>query len=420
MSESIKRDYIVTFLVTIGVMGATVLLYKLAQSQFGTQGFSEFSFVKRIIAFLAPLMAMGMGVGVPREVAIVNGTETDERKYEILRNSLLITIVLFAVLFIQINILSGLLAGLLFGDSKFHYLLNPMAICLLGAMLNSLVYSYYRGLNRFMIASLIQIVNIIIIPVVVILLSSDIPTFLVVYGALSSLMSLVFITKHFFHGTSSFINIHLLFHVTRYSIKRLPGDIALQLMFVIPPILTAHTLSFNAAGDISFSLTILTLITVPLSPISVLLLPKAVMWMKEGKISFLMKSTGGLLLKVAICMAIVSIVLFFSAEGAVRFFLPEREAFDFFILKIITLVALPYSVYIYLRSFIDAFHETSYNSINCLISLIVFLSASGFLGYVVSARIGIAAGLVCGFYALGILTYYRIHRDRAILNQAKS
>ena len=46
----------------------------------------------------------------------------------------------------------------------------------------------------------------------------------------------------------------------RYSIKRLPGEIALQLMFVIPPVLTAHMLDFNAAGDISFSLTILTLI----------------------------------------------------------------------------------------------------------------------------------------------------------------
>ena len=57
-------------------------------------------------------MAIGMGVGVPREVARVNGTDADEKKYEILRNSLFITVVLFAALLIIINVLSGFLANL--------------------------------------------------------------------------------------------------------------------------------------------------------------------------------------------------------------------------------------------------------------------------------------------------------------------
>ncbi|HXK48731.1 MAG TPA: hypothetical protein PLT09_14900, partial [Deltaproteobacteria bacterium] len=112
MDDNIKRDYIITFIVTLGVICATVVLYKLAQSRFGNQGFSEFSFVKRIIAFLTPIMAIGMGVGVPREVARVNGTGTDEQKYEILRNSLFVTVVLFSVLFIIINVFKEFLAGL--------------------------------------------------------------------------------------------------------------------------------------------------------------------------------------------------------------------------------------------------------------------------------------------------------------------
>ena len=110
----------------------------------------------------------------------------------------------------------------------------------------------------------------------------------------------------------------------------------------------------------------------------------------------------------------------FGSEWVMKFFLPERVGFDFFILKAVTLVALPYSVFIYLRSFIDAFHETSYNSINCLISLVVFLIMAGLISYVVSTRAGVASGLVCGFYTLGILTYYRIHLDRAILTQNKN
>ena len=365
-------------------------------------------------------MAIGMGVGVPREVARVNGTGTDEQKYEILRNSLFVTVVLFSVLFIIINVFKEFLAGLFFGDDKFQYLLTPLAVCLMGIMLNSLSYSYYRGMNNFLIANLIQLVNVIIFPVVVILMSPNISAYLVAYGCLLSLISLVFVANHFFHHTGVWMNVQLLFRVTSYSVKRLPGDIALQLMFVIPPVLAAHFLSFNAAGDISFSLTILTLIAVPLSPVSTLLLPKAMVWMKDGRTDFLRRSTGDIFIKVTIGAAIISIVMFLGAGYAVRIFLPDREGFDFFILKAVSTVALPYAVYIYLRSFIDAFHEMSYNSINCLISLVIFISIAGVLSHVMSARSGVAAGIVCGFYALGILTYYRIYLDRLNLIPSKN
>jgi O-antigen/teichoic acid export membrane protein len=400
----------------LGVMGATVLIYRLAQSQFGTQGFSELSFVRRIIASLVPVMTIGMGVGVPREVARVTGTERDERKYEVLRNSLLVTFLLLAVFFLVIMVFSGFLTGLFFGDRKFQYLLYPMAVCLQGVIFNGLAYSYFRGLDRFGITNCLQMVNLVILPIAVMLLfSKDIPSYLTIYGSLLSFLSLVFIAKHVLTRSGNVFNLHVFLDVTRYSLKRLPGDIALQLMFVIPPILTAHMLDFKTAGDVSFSLTLLTLVIMPLSPVSTLLLPKAMIWLNDGRTDILRNSTGNMFLKVAISAAMLSIILFFVAEKAMQFFLPGRSDFDFFILKAITWIVLPYSSYIYLRSFIDAMHETPYNSVNCIISLFVFLSVAGIIGLVISTRVGMALGLVFGFYTLGMLTYFRIHLDRSML-----
>lgn len=420
LADNIKRDYIFTLLVTVGAMGATVLLYKFAQSQFGTQGFSELSFVKRIIGFLGPIMAIGMGVGVPREVARVSGTDEDETKYDILRNSLLVTIVLFAIFTFLITVFSGFLTKLLFGDIKYKYLLYPMTIILQGVIVNSLAYSYFRGLDRFQIANCLQVVNLIILPIIIILFfSNNISSYFILYGSLISFTSLLFLSKHIFSKSGNIVNIHILLSVTRYSLKRLPGDIALQLMFVIPPIMTAHMFSFKAAGDVSFALTILTLIMIPFSPVSTLLLPKTMMWMNNGRIDILRKSTGIVFLKVAIGSMMLSIILYFGAEKALNFFLPERVDFDFFLMKAVTLVILPYSIYIYLRSFIDALHERAYNSINCLISLFVFLCIVGITKVVMPNYTAIAFGLIFGFYTLGVLTCYRIHLDRAIFYQKK-
>jgi O-antigen/teichoic acid export membrane protein len=416
LTGSIKRDYVLTFLVMLGVMGATLLTYRFAQSQFGTQGFSELSFVKRIMAFLVTIMTMGMGVGVPREVARVSGTERDEIKHEILRNSLLVTIVLLAVFFLVLTAFSGFLTGLLFGDRKFLYLLYPMAICLQGTMLNNLAYSYFRGIDSFWIANCLQAVNFMMSPIVIILLfSNNIATYLTIYGSALSFVSLAFIAKHVFTASRNILNLHMLFDVTQYSMKRLPGDIALQLMFVIPPILTAHILDFKTVGDVSFSLTILTLVTVPISPVSTLLLPKTMIWLNQGRTDILRRITGSVFLKLAIGGAILSIVLFFSAEKAIHLFLPERADFDFFVLKAMTLTVLPYSAYLYLRSFIDALHDKAYNSLNCVISLLVFLASVGITGLLRSYREGIIVGLILGFYALGALTYHRMHLDKTAL-----
>jgi len=407
-----------TLLVMLGVMGATMLIYRLSQSQFGTQGFSELSIVKRIIAFMVPLMAIGMGVGVPREVARIDRTEMDETKYEILRNSLLITFILIAALFLIIVLFSGFLTELFFGDRKYHYLLFPMAISLQGLLLNSLAYSYFRGLTSFPTSNWLQAVNHIFCPILVIFfLCKDIPSYLTLWGFLSSLVSLSFLGNHIFKLKGKFLSYQALIKVTVYSLRRLPGDIALQMIFVIPPILCAHMVDFKSAGDVAFSLTILTLITVPLSPVSLIMLPKTMSLLNKGRTEILMKITGDVFLYITIGSAILSIILFWVAEPAILIFLPGRKDFDFFILKAVTLVVLPYSSYIYLRSFIDALHEKAYNSFNCIFSLFIFLSTVGLLGHLISTQVGLASGLVLGFYTLGILTYSRVRMDRRSLVQ---
>jgi hypothetical protein len=104
-----------------------------------------------------------------------------------------------------------------------------------------------------------------------------------------------------------------------------------------------------------------------------------------------------------------------GTETAIRIFLPERKDFDFSILKPVTLVVLPYSIYIYLRSFIDALHDKAHNSVHCIFSLAVFLCAVALSMPIQSARVGLASGLVFGFYALGLLTYRRVWMDRSLL-----
>jgi O-antigen/teichoic acid export membrane protein len=404
-----KKDYIYTLAVMVSVMVTVALLFKFAQSKFGSQGFAELSLTRRIISFLAPTLSLGMGVGLPREVARVNGTNEDEQKYMILRNSVLIKLFLMSCFFILVTIFSDKLANLLFASKQYSYLLLPMGAYLLGVLLNGTAFSYFRGLNRFGVANSLQAINLVLSPLVIIIyLSNDIAAYLSIWGWVTSLVSIFFLWPHIFRRSRPWREEKLQIRFISYSVRRLPGDISLQLMFVIPPIITAHMLDFQASGNVAFSITLLTLAMMPLSPVSTLLLPNVVDFVKQRKIDVLERCSGRILLYVGGFYCAVSAFLFLCVTPIMLFYLPGKKDLDFFMIETITIVIVPYSIYTYLRSFIDAMADKAYNSINCFFSLLVFVTGTLLFGLFASGTIPIAFGLICGFYTLGILTYWRV------------
>lgn len=401
-----KRDYIFTLVTALITVVSALSLYKMSIYLFGTLGFAEFSLIKRVIAFLVPLFALGLGVGLPREVARVNGTENDAQKYFILKYALLIILAPTIVSFILISMFSGKIALLIFSDASYFYLLLPMGIFMFGSLLTALAYSYFRGLDRIVVSNLLQVINMALVPIIVMaFFSDDVSSFFSTSGIIIAVISLGFLWSQLRknYGGS---NLEILRRLFSYSIRRVPGDISLQLLFVIPAILTAHVAGVEEAGKVSFGLAVLTMASTPLSPLSVLLLPKSMKLFIQGNLDDLKRMVNSMLKYTLVAYFVVSLSLFVGAEFVVNIFF-GIDKLTSFVIKGIAIATMPYSVYILLRSIVDAGSRRAYNSYNCFITVLLFLVVSQLGAKYMDVITSMIFAIVFAFYLLGILTYLR-------------
>jgi len=61
---------LMTFFAEMSVALAFFLVYRLIGDEFGTSGVGEYSLVKKLAGFLVPVFFAGIGIGLPRYIAI--------------------------------------------------------------------------------------------------------------------------------------------------------------------------------------------------------------------------------------------------------------------------------------------------------------------------------------------------------------
>ena len=275
-----RRDYVETLFTFGSITVSSFLLYKLTSYFFGNIGFSEFSLIKRIIAFLVPLFSIGMGVSVPREIARADNYNKENDKYLILRFATFAIIFLGLILVVSVRLFSEPLSSLFFSDEKFSYLLFPMSLTIFGLLFIGLVVSYTRGLNKIRLSNVALLINTGFLPVVLMFFSKNIAEYFFRYGVLMIAVNLSIILFILFRKKvkNDFKVIRDFFS---YGLRRVPGDMALEGMFIMPPMFAAHFGDILLAGGVSFGIAIMNLIVAPLHPASAILLPHGVKMLKE-------------------------------------------------------------------------------------------------------------------------------------------
>src|SRR5215472_16552492 len=64
------REYASTFATQFADLGCQLLVHKLAAHYFGKQGFSEYAVARRAISTIYPVCLLGLGVALPRFIAV--------------------------------------------------------------------------------------------------------------------------------------------------------------------------------------------------------------------------------------------------------------------------------------------------------------------------------------------------------------
>ena len=187
-----RRDLIVTFGVQFIIVVVGLLVFKLVNYYFGSEGFSEFALSRRTITLMYPILLLGLGVSIPRYIAFAESSADAKSKKpdHYLTGGLLIIIPIIIVFFLIFILLRETAADLLFGSSEYVFLIIPLSIAAVGYVLHALSFGYLRGRMMITSANLLYLVNFGIIPLVAVFLGKSVAQVILISGLANLLFSL--------------------------------------------------------------------------------------------------------------------------------------------------------------------------------------------------------------------------------------
>ena len=368
-----KKDFILTFITQFIVLASGLIIFRLAIVYFGEIGFSEYSILKRNLSYIYTLTYLGLGIAIPRYIALELGSKSKNIDNTFVAALLLVLLSLLStgIFFI---IFKEQLSFLLFGEKHYTYLILPLYISISGLLLHGCIYSYYRGKMLFKYANMLQMIHLGFIPLIVFLFSTTIEEVFIYTGGIvastSTLLLINIIYSMQLNRASVTSYIPKLFI---YGIQRLPADFSLASLIALPAIFIAHTNDIVAAGYVAFSISLLSLSGQVIAPIGLIMLPKISLLKGEENQHLIQHYTKKLLLFSIVVALIGSLIYQLFAKEILELYLNKTNINLISTSKKIMLGAFFYPIYVTMRSIVDGYYERSYNTVSAMLSLTVFL-----------------------------------------------
>lgn len=401
-------SYAITFGIEFLIMFISVILFKIVALKFSDIGFAEFSINKRLVGFLTPLMMMGMGVSLPKFLPI----ENEQKQLEIHYSALVIVTSLFLFVLIIFFSMSAYISKLAFGDYNHEKMCLASLVYVYSLMGHACLYNFFRGKFNFNISSLLQLINLGILPLLTYFLADNIFHYFL-FLSIETIILLLIINIRFIPFVRIKISDYVLTikKIVAYGIKRMPGDVVLGLFLAIPAFIASNYFSITIAGNIAFCLSLLNIVIALMSPVNIILLPKASKIVHEKNFDLLKEISSKLLLvSIGIGIIMFGIISFFGENILVLFSVKNHAEANVF-LNIVFTSVIGYSLFSVIRSIIDAYHEKARVTTIIVTSFIFFVISIFVLKYcnLFSIR-AILIAFAVSVNILGLLTYFSLTR----------
>jgi O-antigen/teichoic acid export membrane protein len=406
----ISKDYAFTFITEFTVLLAGVLVYKFAMSYLSHTGFSEYTLSRRAMSFIHPVLILGMGVGIPRYLAFNATNKLKADSY--FASGLIVLFSVTAFVLLLLNIFSAHFAYLLFGDDQYDYLIAPISVMLAGMVMHSACYSYFRGKVMMLPANLLQFLNLGLAPIAVFLIRKDITGVLYMTGITWSVIAAVFLIWVLSRLT---IEKGLLASCARellyYGVQRTPGDLAISGFLMVPASLAIHiTNDINVGGEVGFGMTLLNMAGAAFGPISLILLPQASKLIASRDIPMLRSYTTKIF-NWTLLLTLGGLLIFeVFADTVLYIFLGETNERLVLIVRLIITASVGYTVYISLRSILDAYHVKAVNTRNIFLSFIFFAACTSVLLIFMYSYMVVLYAFIASMLLLGALTLFETRK----------
>ncbi|UCD84902.1 MAG: hypothetical protein JSU92_01560 [Deltaproteobacteria bacterium] len=406
-----ERDYLITFGTEFFNLLCGIVVYKLAADFLGKEGFSEYALSRRTVSLIQTAILMGLGVGIPRYIAYAHTTQNSKNQDIYFLGGLYIILFILLVFTLLLNLLTDRFSFLIFGSSDYAYLIFPVSLMLVGLVLHSSCYSYYRGKLLMFEANLLQMINSGLVPLFSFFISKNITGILLLTGVLWIVISAIFLTSITRGLTRDYSNIvPCSKELLSYGLQRVPGDFGLAALLTLPAIFTTHIAGVKEAGYVAFGMSLLNLVGSAFAPIGLILLPKASQLIASRDFNQL-KYYISKLLKITLSLTLVGVIFFeILADKIIDLYLGQGFSDLILIARIIMIASIAYTVYISMRSIIDAYYVRAMNTKNILLSLLLFILFSSAAVLFPVGYVYITICFTIAIFTLGSLTMFEIRK----------
>lgn len=413
------RDLTVTVLAQAIVALGGLVLYHLLAVETGTDGFASYSLVKQSVGVLFPVVTVGLVGGLPRYLALPRADSSPSPEAYLGAAALICGGAAGLVGAVAL-VAPEATAETFFGGAERSELVGPFVGLMAATTAFHVAYGYFRGLLRFKVASLLQVLGIGLSPSLVLIAFPDEPVdeLIALMAALLAGLSLLAVCLPL---ARSLLRAHLrrvepagraLFG---YGARRVPGELAQLGLFVLVPVLAAHVSTLTGVAYLSAGQQVLAVLSLAVLPIGLIVLPWLTkMWEQDrDRAREHVGQIAAFACHLALFVSLQAIVL---ADIAVVIWLGSGFEDAGSVVRVTVAPAAMYALYLVLRSTLDAVAVKSYNSRNNLIAFATFAGVAAVtLGLdLLRPVMCVAWAFTAGVTTQGLLTFATVHRLFAV------
>lgn len=391
------------------VVAGNIVTLRLAAQCMDAAQVGEFALVRRVTAFLAPLLMLGLGVGLPRFLGRTAAEPGRRAALALAGWILVLPATAAAASFLALAPQAA--ASLFFGTATAANLARPLAFLIVGNQVFLLVFAILRGELRIRAANGLQSTVIGVLPVIAILMLGS-------RGATATLTGIAWLSL----AITSWMAMSVIRRAARaterpaipaalralagYGLTRVPGDLALAGLYALGPILAAHVLDLRAAGSLAVGLSLVTALSAAFTPLGTVLLPRLSQQLggpDAERVRARMPHFVGAAVHAAGFLALAGILF---GNDILRVFLGPQFTFPPAVLTLLVIGAAGNVLFVILRSVLDAETAVPLNAIHALVALGVLIAT-----WTIAQRIdgldpllGICSAVAISLLALGVAT----------------
>lgn len=380
LGSSFKKDVLWTFVTQIVIMLLAFGITKVASNKLSIDDFGQYNVIRRSVSVISFVMLAGMGITVPRYMAIYQGRGHYRKMIDLMVCSIIFVGIVSLLTIIICVCLSPLLVPVVAGasDNTVYWLTIAFS---LGSAISSLLIAYYRGINNFKKYSISQIaLQFLLFLCLMFVPCVDVKRILLSWVIVSVLLTVCFFV--FENGENNQILFRsfrvrqmpdMMKTIVSYSLPRMLGDFFLFSFSAFPVIYLSQRTSLSDVAYFSVGLTVVNMATPVFSFLGVILLPYVSGALSKGKFN----EADHLIRRLTIWYIVLALLMtaflgVFMTIIIQIFFSPDYLASKD-IARIIVLSVVPQSMYLLYRNPVDAVATFPYNTLILVVSFVVLV-----------------------------------------------